>query len=582
PPAGSRVPAWLHAAVVRGLARDPAARWPSMLALLAELTRDHHALRRRWTLAAVITGLGVVPLGLGVAAGVEHLEHGARKAACELRGAEVSDMYDLGTRAGLLRRLGPSPTAAEIEGLGDAASTIEQRAVRLRDERVALCMREPEGYVHPQHLLEQHARIDRCFAKSSDDLRTILAVAGQVDPETAGLVMQTATFGPEDCREAATLHGKAPEYPEDPAARSRWQAIYAEVVRGRLELAAGRPGAAESILVAALAEADAMHATALRIDVARALTRAHFAAGHRRAAWGVFEAALAASPEFIEDRGGETLDPLALQLALGAATGKPRVTTALLMLDGSKDKTSIAASEGLTGVLQRGVSPLWRGSFPSKMGSWIYGMALPGLGATAQLRLGVGDFEAAEEYARNTLAISSFHPRDPGRAADLLLVLAQAQQGLDRHAQAGASLQRALVEANADAAARNRLPQIHLALADLALARGALDVAERELSAAESLAAEAEADDDRLIPALTLALGRLHAARGDHDGAEQQLQRARKALLASHGAARRMLVTVEVELGRLALARADLASAASALDTAIRLNEALVGATHVS
>ena len=160
-------------------------------------------------------------------------------------------------------------------------------------------------------------------------------------------------------------------------------------------------------------------------------------------------------------------------------------------------------------------------------------------------------------------------------------MLARAQQGLGRRAQAETSLQRARTEAN-DPAAHNRLPQIHLALAELALAGGALDVAERELAATASLATEAEVDDDRLIPALTLALGRLHAARGDHDGAEALLQRARKALLASHGAARRLLVHAEVELGRLALARADLPTAASALDTAIRLNEALVGETHVS
>ena len=53
-------------------------------------------------------------------------------------------------------------------------------------------------------------------------------------------------------------------------------------------------------------------------------------------------------------------------------------------------------------------------------------------------------------------------------------------------------------------------------------------------------------------------------------------------LLASHGAARRLLVTAEVELARLALARSDLALAATGLDTALRLNESLVGETHVS
>jgi serine/threonine-protein kinase len=40
PPPGTRVPAWLHAAVVRGLRCEPDQRWPSMEALLAVLASD--------------------------------------------------------------------------------------------------------------------------------------------------------------------------------------------------------------------------------------------------------------------------------------------------------------------------------------------------------------------------------------------------------------------------------------------------------------------------------------------------------------------------------------------------------------
>jgi hypothetical protein len=43
PPPGSDVPAWLHAAVVRGLRCEPDQRWPSMEALLAELASEQGA-----------------------------------------------------------------------------------------------------------------------------------------------------------------------------------------------------------------------------------------------------------------------------------------------------------------------------------------------------------------------------------------------------------------------------------------------------------------------------------------------------------------------------------------------------------
>ncbi|MFZ6186112.1 tetratricopeptide repeat protein, partial [Nannocystis pusilla] len=62
PPPGSRVPTWLHAAVLRGLAPEPAARWPSMRALLDELDRDRRGPVRKFF------GLGLG--GLGVALGV--------------------------------------------------------------------------------------------------------------------------------------------------------------------------------------------------------------------------------------------------------------------------------------------------------------------------------------------------------------------------------------------------------------------------------------------------------------------------------------------------------------------------------
>ncbi|HEY8376005.1 MAG TPA: serine/threonine-protein kinase, partial [Nannocystis sp.] len=47
------VPAWLARLVLRGLAHDPAARWPDLDALAAELARDHGRRARRLALAGV-------------------------------------------------------------------------------------------------------------------------------------------------------------------------------------------------------------------------------------------------------------------------------------------------------------------------------------------------------------------------------------------------------------------------------------------------------------------------------------------------------------------------------------------------
>ena len=55
-------PEWIRAAVLRGLAADPAARWPSMAALLAALRRDPRATRRRATAVAAAVALAGVAL----------------------------------------------------------------------------------------------------------------------------------------------------------------------------------------------------------------------------------------------------------------------------------------------------------------------------------------------------------------------------------------------------------------------------------------------------------------------------------------------------------------------------------------
>ncbi|MDC0715598.1 WD40 repeat domain-containing serine/threonine protein kinase [Nannocystis bainbridge] len=57
PPKSAAVPAWVHAALLRGLQSDPERRWPTMNALLAALAGDPAArwrTRRRWTSVSMV------------------------------------------------------------------------------------------------------------------------------------------------------------------------------------------------------------------------------------------------------------------------------------------------------------------------------------------------------------------------------------------------------------------------------------------------------------------------------------------------------------------------------------------------
>ncbi len=64
PPPLRPVPAWLHAVLVRGMARDPAARFPSMAAVLAALTPPSPGRRRRVVFAIVAAIVAVAVAGV--------------------------------------------------------------------------------------------------------------------------------------------------------------------------------------------------------------------------------------------------------------------------------------------------------------------------------------------------------------------------------------------------------------------------------------------------------------------------------------------------------------------------------------
>jgi tetratricopeptide (TPR) repeat protein len=71
PPAGSRVPSWVHAIVMRGLAFEPSARFASMSELLEALGRDPTRRRRAWAAGAFVA---VVAAG-GALGWAQHERH---------------------------------------------------------------------------------------------------------------------------------------------------------------------------------------------------------------------------------------------------------------------------------------------------------------------------------------------------------------------------------------------------------------------------------------------------------------------------------------------------------------------------
>jgi eukaryotic-like serine/threonine-protein kinase len=87
----STVPVWVDQAVTRGLAADPAARWPSMEALLGALARDPAQIWRRRVLAGAL-GLSLLSLGAAIVA-VIAVEQGARAERCSGAADELGETW---------------------------------------------------------------------------------------------------------------------------------------------------------------------------------------------------------------------------------------------------------------------------------------------------------------------------------------------------------------------------------------------------------------------------------------------------------------------------------------------------------
>ena len=580
PPSGTRVPGWLYAALARGLARDPGRRWPDMAALLGELGRDRQARGRRLAIVGVIAGLAMLPIGMGVDAGLTALAEQRQLAACELRGDEVAAVWTPAARERLAARAS-GVSAKQRVAVTDALERIDWRANRWREKRIGGCMARPEGYLHPAHMAERVARMDGCFAEELDDLGSMIALFERAPVDELAGIDRIGVFGVHRCVGEPWLTETTPNYPESPAARRHWQSVYTEILAAELAMVAGRPGAAEATLPAAVQAAGELPSPRVAAEGLRALIGAQFAAGHRRQAFAALASERARTQEFIGESSFDLFDTVERNLLLGSVSGEP-LHSAALLASGRDRGGSYSGAEFLQAALKEGRRPFWRKDWP-RVDSWLG----RGMGWTtavmAAMQAGVGDFEAAEEHARMGLVIAAGRPDEPGLVVELLLALGTARRGLGHYALAEAALRDALARVlRDDMGGRSREGMVRLALAELRLARGDADGAARELAAAVEIAAEADRDDDRFAPTLLMLEGRLHGLNGDLEGAAARLRRARAALADSHGATRGLLISCESELARVALAAGRLADAEEPLRAALKHNAALVGEEHVS
>jgi serine/threonine protein kinase/Tfp pilus assembly protein PilF len=258
-PRGARVPGWLRRVLLRGLRVDPAARYSSMDALLAELGRDPARRRRRilaWTAAAAIPAAAIAVLALRPGAG----------ATCDAGGDRVASVWSPARRDQMRDAFLASRrphAAASFERLTQMLDAWG-RAWEL-DYRDA-CQDTRVRGEQSEHLLDLRMQ---CLTRRLDEADATIALlaAGGGDAVDHALEAAMALPATAPCADVAALTA--------PVAPPETQLLHVQVdaVRGRLDEARGleRLGRYAAALAAARAALAAARATGYHPVIAEAL-----------------------------------------------------------------------------------------------------------------------------------------------------------------------------------------------------------------------------------------------------------------------------------------------------------------------
>ncbi|EDM76387.1 serine/threonine kinase family protein [Plesiocystis pacifica SIR-1] len=274
PPRDTDVPAWVHRAVVRGLARDPDARWPDMAALLEALA-DDPAPRRRPLWAGL--GLSLI-LGASIAIVVASARADAQ--VCTLDGredaqAELEAVWGAEARARVRAAILDTGLEHAPAVWTQLESRLDAHAEAWVDARVDACEAARDLSSPEQRELSQ--RRATCLQRDLVHLRATveeierIGAHGQSSPpiaERLGAALDSVAALPQlgRCADLRELMAELPP-PEDPAAAARAEALDRRLIELQVKHNAGERAAARGALEAVIAEAEAL-------DHAPLLTRA--------------------------------------------------------------------------------------------------------------------------------------------------------------------------------------------------------------------------------------------------------------------------------------------------------------------
>ncbi|MCE9572340.1 MAG: serine/threonine-protein kinase [Deltaproteobacteria bacterium] len=590
PPAGVKVPARWRAAVLRGLATDAAARFPSMDALLAELRRDPRVARRR-----AVGGAGVAALA-GVALFGLVRSPGASGPDCDAADPRLAAAWNDGTRGQLRAAFAASGRSYAPDVLARTEPLLDRFASAWQALRRDACVATHVRGEQSPALLDQQIG---CLDRKLDQMSGLIAALGDHPAtELIDRAVQAATdLGDVSaCSRRAQSASGAPLV-ADPAARARQGAVLRAIDRAELALRTGAYAAGLAIARTAASDAAGLDAprvlgAALRARGVLEEQTGAYAEAERsldqalRAAARAGDHALAAQAwldltELTSEREDKHERATALVQAAEVAVGfvdedaQRPLRASLLIRRGLVDVKS-GAFDDARAALEEAVT------LDERLygdGDYRTGGALANLGLVLMKR---GDYVRAEEVLTRATAVDerSLGPRHPALSTPLVN-LAGVLTYQRKHAQAEAIYARAL--AIDQAALGPDHPYVADGMTNLGgslLAQGKPDLAQPYFEKALAIQERALGADHPDVAWTLSALAEVMVARGRFDDARATLARALAIATVRGGAASEPVAQLRQHVAGVDLADGKYADAYRELTATLALFEQLLGRDH--
>jgi tetratricopeptide (TPR) repeat protein/predicted Ser/Thr protein kinase len=223
PPAIARVPATISAAVARGLAVDPAARWPSIDALVAQLVRATRPNHARWLVTGGVAIATIAAIG-GVLA-----TRGNAAPHCDAGASTVAAVWNSAIRERLAGAFAHTNLSYAASAAVAVATSIDRYATQLAAGYDDACAATHERQAQSEALLDVRVQ---CLDRRRGELAALLAVLATSDV----LHVDTATsavaglVSPDVCADSELL-AKTEPMPDAPALRLQVEATAGELAR---------------------------------------------------------------------------------------------------------------------------------------------------------------------------------------------------------------------------------------------------------------------------------------------------------------------------------------------------------------